>query len=87
MCPARLVRRIFLQTGVVLVHRLEQFGAVTLKQRPPQPRRDVGRHVVGKEMVEHRRKLLAHRAVHGEHGVGVAAKIFYLFGSGKRAGF
>ena len=50
MRPARLVRRIVLQAGGVLVHRLEQFGAVTLEQRPPQPCRDIGSYVVGKEL-------------------------------------
>ena len=59
MRPARLVRRVLLQAGVVLVHRLEQFGAVTLEQRPSQPCRDIGRHVAGKEMVEQWRKFLA----------------------------
>ena len=72
MRPARLARCVLLQAGVVLLHRLEQFGTVTLEQRPPQPRRDVGGHVVGKERVEQRRKFLAHRALHGEHGIGMA---------------
>ena len=59
MRPARLVRRVVVQAGIVLVHRLEQFGVVTLEQPPSQPCRDIGSHVAGKEMVEQRRKFLA----------------------------
>src|SRR5205814_7361074 len=67
MRPDRLGRRVLLQAGVVLVRRLEQFGAVTLEQRPPQTFRDVGRNVASTEMEDEEKE----RGIH--HGPGAVA--------------
>src|SRR5205814_3100230 len=83
MRPDRLGRRVLLQAGVVLVRRLEQFGAVSLELRPPQPFRDVESHVASTEMEDEEKERGIH---HGPSAVApeqcrIAACTLGLFGS------